>query len=180
MSMYSDGAAPSQAANSPNEGRGDPNGTSEQKSMPVAPARQKPGRGRPTKYRRDMCDQVIACGRQGMGRAEIAAELDVSRDTLRNWERQHPEFFAAMRRAHDLELAWWEGQGRRGIWAGKEFNANAYGLQMRNRFAAEYSRPDVAIDLHQDIRLSADAFTSAIARLAATSGEGGEAGGDPA
>lgn len=123
-------------------------------------------RGRPTDYRPELCAKVIAMGRQGMGRAEIAAELDQARQTLLDWERTHPAFLDAMKRAHDLALAWWETQGRKGIWAGKQFNANAYGLQMRNRFRDEYNRPDVSIDLNLDeVRAAID---GKLARLAGT------------
>lgn len=94
--------------------------------------------GRPTDYRPEFCEQVVNLARIGMGRAEIAATLGVVRATLANWERAHPEFLAAMERAGEMSLAWWSEQGRKGIWAGKEFNAPAYSLQVRNRFPADF------------------------------------------
>lgn len=96
----------------------------------------KPG-GRPTEYDRRMCDQVVALGRDGAGRAEIAADLDISRQTLANWESAHPEFLDATTRASDLAAAWWARQGRFGIWS-REFNAAAYRLQVMNRFPDDW------------------------------------------
>lgn len=106
--------------------------------------------GRPTVYDPSFCERVIECGKEGMGRAEIAAELDVSRNSLANWEKEYPDFLRAMTWAKDLSLAWWMKQGKLGIWdqdetvideeAGtkthirKRLNANAYSLQVRNRF----------------------------------------------
>lgn len=93
--------------------------------------------GRPSLYKPEFCEEVIRLGVEGKGRAQIAAVLDVTRDTLDNWAADHPEFLRAMTRARELALAWWEEQGQKGIWA-KEFNANAYRLQVLNRFPAEW------------------------------------------
>ena len=121
--------------------------------------------GRPTDYRPEYCRRAIELGRQGKSRAQIAAALDQARQTLYDWERAHPEFLDAMRRAHDLALAHWEDEGQRGMWAGKQFNAQAYALQMRNRFQSEYGRPDTVLELNLDeVRASLE---SKLARLAA-------------
>lgn len=92
--------------------------------------------GRPTKYKPEFCEKVMDMGREGYGVAEIAAELDVTKQTVHNWQKEHPAFLDAMTRARDLSEGWWASQGRQGIW-GKEnrrFNSNAYRLQMMNRF----------------------------------------------
>lgn len=133
--------------------------------------------GRPTDYRPEHCSRVIELGREGKSRAQIAAALDVARETISNWEKAHPEFLGAMTRAHDLALAWWEDQGQTGIWSSpmsRSLNAAAYGLQMRNRFQAEYSRPDTVVDLNLDeVRASLE---GKLARLAARSAAPGVAG----
>jgi acyl CoA:acetate/3-ketoacid CoA transferase len=41
--------------------------------------------GRPTSYRTEYCEKVIELGKEGYGKAEIAAGLDVERKTLDNW-----------------------------------------------------------------------------------------------
>jgi len=99
--------------------------------------------GRPTKYDPAMCDKVVECGREGMGRAEIAAELDISRDTLNEWAKLHASFSDAVSRAHDLSLAWWERQSRGGLDKGSAFNAALWGKAMSGRFPAEPYRERV-------------------------------------
>jgi hypothetical protein len=98
--------------------------------------------GRPPKYEEVMCQQVLDLGAQGCGRAEIAAELDISRQTLYRWEHEYPEFCDALSRAHDLSLAWWEKQGRKNLSA-KDFNAGLYKQCMSGRFPAEPYRERV-------------------------------------
>lgn len=92
--------------------------------------------GRPTKYEPSMCERVIAVGALGYSRAEIAAELEINRDTLYRWQHEHPEFSDALQRANDLSLAWWERQGRTGL-AQVGFNAGLYKQCMSGRFPAE-------------------------------------------
>lgn len=93
--------------------------------------------GRPTKYRAEMCEQVVELAKQGAGRLETCVELDIWPDTMLRWEAEHPEFLEATTRARKISQGWWEKQGRLGIWS-REFNAPAYSLQVRNRFPADW------------------------------------------
>lgn len=120
------------------------------RKRPSNSASERRGPGRPTAYRAEYCDQVVALGEVGKSKAQIARDLRVDRKTLDNWCSRHPEFREAMDLAREWALAWWEDQGQAGIWAGKEFNSNAYALQVRNRFADEYGRPDSVIDVNLD------------------------------
>jgi transposase len=90
---------------------------------------------RPTDYRPEYCEVALELARDGAGRYEIAAGLGCAYSTMQAWEKAHPEFAEAMRDAEDLSHAWWALQGRKGIWAGPGFNASAYALQVKNRFA---------------------------------------------
>lgn len=89
--------------------------------------------GRPTDYREDFCARVIELGREGKSKAQIAAALDVSRDTVHEWTKKHPEFSDAIKRAEELALAWWEDAGQMGMMR-QGFNATAFIFQMKNRF----------------------------------------------
>lgn len=93
---------------------------------------------RPTDYREEFCGRVIELGRKGKSKAQIAAALDVSRQTLDTWAQVHPEFLDAVKAARDLALAWWEDQGQSGLHAEK-FNATAFIFQVKNRFRDDYA-----------------------------------------
>lgn len=94
--------------------------------------------GRPAEYDPSFCDAVIEIGREGGGKAEMASQCGVSRQAFWEWQQRYPEFGDAVTRAVDLSAGWWEAQGRKGVWAGPQFNANAYSLQVRNRFPADW------------------------------------------
>ena len=93
--------------------------------------------GRPSSYKKEFCDLVIGLGQEGKSLAQIAATIGCARQTLYNWADTHEEFLDALTRARDLSLSWWEDQGQKGIWS-REFNANAFKLQVMNRFPDDY------------------------------------------
>lgn len=99
---------------------------------------QKRERGRPTDYEARYCEVVEDLGRQGKSRTQIAAFLNVCRNTLSNWEEQHPDFLRAMSRAREYSMAWWEEAGQKGMFFGAMFNDRAWSLQVRNRFPDDY------------------------------------------
>lgn len=101
--------------------------------------------GRPSEYDPDYCERVIALGKEGKSRAEIASDLNCSRVTLAAWERQHPEFLNALQRAKDEELAWWEGQARLGLNKGSAFNAAIWKQSVSGRFPNEPYRERVQL-----------------------------------
>jgi hypothetical protein len=93
---------------------------------------------RPTDYLPEYCDQVVELGRQGKSHAQIAATLDVSRQTLYNWQAAHPEFLDAIMRARDLAQAWFEDKGQAGL-DSSGFNASLWAKQVSCRFRDDYT-----------------------------------------
>lgn len=95
--------------------------------------------GRPTKYKPEMCQTVIECGEEGMGRAEMARELGIHRSTFIDWQDQHEEFSDAVKEAVYRSQAWWEGQGRAATFGAIQgFNATSYIFNMKNRFKEDW------------------------------------------
>jgi hypothetical protein len=102
-------------------------------------APKKPTRkGRPTAYKASHCVRVLKLGREGASLTQMALSLGVHRATMYRWIAAHPEFCDAVTRAHEASQAWWERQGREGLWAGPAFNARTYIFMMRNMFPQDY------------------------------------------
>lgn len=100
--------------------------------------------GRPTDYEPAMCERVIGFGKEGFSLAEMASGLDCGRDTMIAWQKLHPEFSKAVKRASDESLAWWEKQARQGL-PTREFNSSLWGKSMSGRFPSEPYRDRVII-----------------------------------
>lgn len=90
--------------------------------------------GRPTKYRPEMCEQVVALGAQGASKVEIAFELGVTRNTLDNWAAEHPDFLSAITRAKEAEQVWWEREGRSNLKT-QGYQSSMWSRSMAARFA---------------------------------------------
>jgi ssDNA-binding replication factor A large subunit len=56
-----------------------------------------------------------------------------------------------MLRSRALAQDWWEEQGQKGVW-GEGFNANAYRLQVCNRFPQEWrDRPETHVTVNNEV-----------------------------
>ena len=90
-----------------------------------------------------------------MGKAEIAAELGVTRDTLWRWGNEKEEFSDALKVAYEAGLAWWERKGREATFGGVEgFNATSYIFQMKNRFREDWKdKHDHQVDLTGSVEI---------------------------
>lgn len=132
--------------------------------------------GRPSGYDPIYCDAVIEWGKLGKSRAWIAAELDVVRDTLANWEKAHPEFLCAMERARLAAQRWWEDRGQSNLEA-QNFQAAMWSRSMAARFPDDWREtkrnentgPDGGPQQH--VVDTYDAFTRRITGLAARAAE---------
>lgn len=102
--------------------------------------------GRPSKYEPAFCDAVMAAGKEGQSKAEIAATLDVTRETLNEWAKVHPEFSDALHRAQEYSLAWWEGRARQNLTT-TGFQAGLWKQAMSGRFPAEPYRERQEVNL---------------------------------
>jgi len=101
-------------------------------------------RGVPTKYDPSFCERVIEMGKQGFSKVEMSCELDISRASFDNYEKQHPEFLEAVTRALEFSQSWWLKGGKKGTFGEIDgFNSNAYNLQMKNRFKEDWAERTV-------------------------------------
>lgn len=93
--------------------------------------------GRPTKYRPEMCEQVVAWGKLGKSKAWIASELDIARSTLDLWCDDHPDFSEAITRASAHAQRWWEDKGQENL-TNREFNGPVWARSMGARFPDDW------------------------------------------
>ena len=95
--------------------------------------------GRPSEYNPDFCGRVIECGKEGMGKCEMAAELGISYNSFERYQTERPEFMKAVKDALRHSQAWWESQGRKATFgATPGFNATSFIFNMKNRFKEDW------------------------------------------
>lgn len=75
-----------------------------------------------------MCDTALNVLRTGRSIAALAAELDVSKDTIYEWKKQHQEFSDAIARGLAAAEMVWEENRR------DDVHPHIWALTMKNRF----------------------------------------------
>jgi hypothetical protein len=79
-----------------------------------------------------MCKTVVDLMAEGASKAEVAAELGISRETLNEWTKSNQVFSVAIKEGEALSEAWWLKQGRVNL-QNKEFSATLWYMNMKNR-----------------------------------------------
>ena len=97
--------------------------------------------GRPTNYRPEYCERVIEMGRDGFSVAQMASQLNTSKQTLLRWVDANPEFRDAMEIARSHSQAWWEAMGQANIVMPKDsgtFQGSVWSRSMAARFPDDW------------------------------------------
>jgi len=91
-------------------------------------------KGRPTKYRPEMCSVLEEMMMQGASHIEVIAEIDICEDTFYRWKQENKEFSESVARGKLLSQAWWERMGRVNL-ENNKFNYRGWYMNMKNRFS---------------------------------------------
>jgi len=97
--------------------------------------------GRPSLYKPEYCEEVIALGKLGKSVEAIGAILGVGTKTLYNWRDQNEDFLHALDMAKEFELQWWEDIAQTHMIENKEsdkINATIWSRSMAARFPKKY------------------------------------------
>lgn len=113
--------------------------------------------GRPSKYKPEYCDQLIEHMSEGFSYETFAAKVNVNRDTIYQWEKDHQDFSDAKKQAVEKCQLFWEGLGINHIinksdsesqgegfgWSkSRSLNAAVWVFNMKNRFKWKDKQPD--------------------------------------
>lgn len=100
--------------------------------------------GRPTKYDPAMCQMLIDGMSKGFSIEACAGKIGVSKETVYQWVKEHPEFSDAKKTGEALSRDFWESLGidhilnksysSREGGESKSLNAAVWCFNMKNRF----------------------------------------------
>jgi hypothetical protein len=91
--------------------------------------------GRPTLYRREMCDRLANAMAGGLTAEAAAARIGISARSLFYWQQQHPEFLQAIQEGRQRSQLWWEERAL-AMANGESGNTQIVVLGLRNRSRA--------------------------------------------
>lgn len=92
--------------------------------------------GRPTKYIREYSLHIIDFMSTGRSLTAFAAHISVSKDTIYEWIKNHPEFSDAVAVAKTKCEAFWEQKGIEGLFIenNRRLNTSLWTFYMKCRF----------------------------------------------
>jgi len=119
--------------------------------------------GRPMKYKPEFCEVAEKVLADGFSIAVVAADCDVTRETIYNWMKSHPEFFDSIKRGQTKGQAYYE----------KLLKAKATGQKVKNfdhrlsdttclifalktRFHKDFGNKDKLEVEHNEIKITID------------------------
>ncbi len=109
--------------------------------------------GRPSKYKPEYCDELLAHMEKGFSYESFAGHIGVSKQTIYTWEQQHPEFLDAKEVGIEKSRIFWESVGinhivntsnsfGEGQSESRSLNASVWIFNMKNRFKWRDKQPD--------------------------------------
>lgn len=103
--------------------------------------------GQPTKYKPEYCELLAEHLKSGLSMDCFGGVLHVSRDTIYEWLKVHPEFSDTKSRFEDAGRLLWEKIGFQGATGKiKNFNVVAWIFIMKNRFKWRDKQPEEVND----------------------------------
>ena len=93
--------------------------------------------GRPTKYKKEFCQELIEKMAEGYSKEAVAGHLNISKNTLYEWAEKYPDFKDAISIGETKSRLFWEGSlVKHHIHTknGKQLNGQVFNLNMKNRF----------------------------------------------
>jgi hypothetical protein len=94
--------------------------------------------GRPTDYRPEYCEQVIAHMSEGASLTSFAASVNCSRATMNVWMGAHPEFLESVNVGKAKCADWWEKRGRMGANGEQDVNPTLVIFGLKNMAPDEW------------------------------------------
>lgn len=106
--------------------------------------------GRPSKYKLEYCEMLIEHMSKGLSFESFAGLVSVSRESLYEWQKVHPEFSDTVKEAKEKCRLFWEQQGIEGLYSTTEYdekgkpsssksiNASVWIFNMKNRFRDQW------------------------------------------
>jgi len=125
--------------------------------------------GRPSKYKEEYCDMLIAHMGEGYSYESFAGIISVNRDTMYAWEKEFAQFSDAKKTAIEKGLIFWEKLGIDHILnisesdssgpgmtssRSKSLNAAIWVFNMKNRFKWRDKQADEASDININLTLA--------------------------
>lgn len=104
-------------------------------------------------FKPEMCDRMIELGKTGSSQKMIFADIGITKDVARGWEKKYPEFKDALDMALVHAQAYWEKMMLDNV-NNKAFNSRMVEIAVRGQFQDTYKETrEIKAEIKQDIKI---------------------------
>jgi hypothetical protein len=106
-----------------------------------------------SKFEPQMCDVIIAMGKEGASQKMMWSQVGISKNTAEAWKKKYPEFAEALDIALVHAQSYWETQLLANV-ENKNFNSRLVEIALRGQFQQDYRETkDTKIDLKAEVKV---------------------------
>ena len=104
-------------------------------------------------FKPEMCERMIELGQQGASQKMIWADIGITKDVAKSWEKKYPEFKDALDMALVHSQAYWEREMLANV-GNKAFNSRIVEVALRGQFPQDYKETrEIKAEIKQDIKI---------------------------
>ena len=104
-------------------------------------------------FKPEMCDRMIALGITGSSKKMIFANIGITNDVAKGWEKKYPEFKDALDMALVHAQAYWEKMMLDNV-SNKAFNSRMVEIAVRGQFQDTYKETrEIKAEIKTDVKI---------------------------
>ena len=104
-------------------------------------------------FKPEMCDRMIELGKLGSSQKMIWADIGITKEVAKSWEKKYPEFKDALDMALVHAQAYWEKMMLENV-NNKAFNSRMVEIAVRGQFQDTYKESrELKAEIKQDIKI---------------------------
>ena len=104
-------------------------------------------------FKPEMCDRMIELGQQGASQKMIWAEMGITKDVAKSWQKKYPEFADALDMALVHAQAYWEREMLANV-NNRAYNSRLAEIALRGQFPQDYKDTrEIKAEIKQDIKI---------------------------
>lgn len=104
-------------------------------------------------FKPEMCDRMIELGQQGASQKMIWAEMGITKDVAKSWQKKYPEFADALDMALVHAQAYWEREMLANV-NNRAYNSRLAEIALRGQFPQDYKDTrELKAEIKQDIKI---------------------------
>ena len=104
-------------------------------------------------FKPEMCDRMIELGQQGASQKMIWAEMGITKDVAKTWQKKYPEFADALDMALVHAQAYWEREMLANV-NNRAYNSRLAEIALRGQFPQDYKDTrELKAEIKQEIKI---------------------------